>query len=162
MARVTEDDPRYDEWPSRKPSKKERTAEKVARVVGGGELAKEAAKVVVPGLVLSGKGAIRRGVTALKNVNLPVTRSAASTVALGAPGTLGLIAAVGLGSYALTRYLIDNFPTKERRLFNLSVATGKYRAEKARQLGRALTKAEQDEISATYKAARANIERSPI
>jgi hypothetical protein len=169
---MTKDDPRYDEWPSRKPSKKtlreNRIEEGLENVGVTSRLSEGTKKALASGAAAAAPSIVRRVpriAKALKNVALPVARTglgAGTTVALGAPGTLALLAAAGIGSYFGTRWIIDNFPTRQRRLNAAADAYRQSRRELAQRLGRELTAGEQQELAAHYKSVVAGINKSPF
>jgi hypothetical protein len=111
-------------WLSRKPSKQTAQKNQIAEVLGENAVARS---------LLDSPGARSVAGTALATQIPRVARAipravkslgaarqvgagiwAGSTV--GGAGVVALLAAAGLGSYFGTRYIIDNFPTKDRRL----------------------------------------------
>lgn len=144
----------------RKPSKKTKQEYAIGSVIGAspaaGLLSTPAAQAAATtAAVGAGKVAYRavpKIAKALAKVALPVGAGIweGSTVALTG-GTLGLLAAAGLGSYFGTRYIIEHFPTKARRLEAAATAYRTSRRDLAARLGRELTQGEQKELAAHYK-----------
>lgn len=162
--KVFESDPRFEEWPSRKPSKKAKTEARIEAVAGGVGLGKESAKALgavgtalAPAVARQIPKAVR-ALTAQRAVGAGIW--AGSTV--GGAGIPALLAAVGLASYFTTKWIINNFPTKERRIeaaWKLYIeATQKMR----QKLGRELTLDERREMAQRWKAIQADIKQSPI
>lgn len=164
---VAADDPRLDDdenYSTRKPSKKKLRERQVGEALP--EFLSPGMKTVVAGAVApqvlkSVQRTTPRIAKAVVNVAkkvggtvLPVARTgalAAEGVTLGAPGVVALLAAAGLGSYFGTRWIIDHFPTRQRRLNAAADAYRQSRRTLAASLGRELTAAEQKELAAHYK-----------
>lgn len=90
---------------------------------------------------------------------VPTILKAARNVATGL-GTIaldygiagaGLVAAAGFGSYFATKWIMENYPTRQRRLDAAADAYRKSRRDLAATLGRALTPGELAQLSARYK-----------
>lgn len=133
----------------------------VGRVLGG--LPKEAQGVlaaaatpVVARAVKSVPSAIRAATKAQVSTGALARTLGTAAVTLGPTG-LTALAAAGVGSYFATRYIIDHFPTKARRLDAAADAYRRARRDMAASLGRALTAAEQQALAAHYKSVVADI-----
>lgn len=133
----------------------------VGRVLGG--LPKEAQGVlaaaatpVVARAVKSVPSAIRAATKAQVSTGALARTLGTAAVTLGPTG-LAALAAAGVGSYFATRYIIDHFPTKARRLDAAADAYRRARRDMAASLGRALTAAEQQALAAHYKSVVADI-----
>jgi hypothetical protein len=173
LLKVRKDDPRYEEedeammegrpprYVHRKPSKKTKQEYAIGSVIGATPAASllstpAAQAAAVSAAAGAGKVAYRavpKIAKALAKVAMPVGAGIwqGSTVALGSAGVLGLLAAAGLGSYFGTRYIIENFPTRARRLEAAATAYRTSRRDLAAKLGRELTAGEQKELAAHYK-----------
>jgi len=186
LVKVTKSDPRYLEeddaleegrlprYVHRKPSAATKRTFATGELVGGSEVARS---------ILGSAGARTAAAAALaplapKAIKLipKIIKAAAGTVAatgslegvlgtgavtLGASG-LATLAAAGIGSYFATRYLIDNFPTKQRRLNAAADAYRKSRTTLAATLGRSLNSSELAALAAHYKSVVAEINKYPF
>lgn len=171
---VEADDPRLDDdenYSTRKPSKKKLREEQVKELLPTG-LSKGTKEVIgavaAPAALKAAQVAARKVPTivkALAKTEIPVGRGAQLSqyvATLGSAKTLGLLGLAGFGSYFATRWIIDNFPTRQRRLNAAADAYRQSRRELAGRLGRELTAAEQRELAAHYKSVVAEINRSLI
>jgi len=173
--------PRY---PHRKPSKKSKDVYAAVELVGGSEVARsilsnptaqlvagtaaatQAPRAVravvrsVPKLIKAATGArLTLGAIGSGAAARGLGYSAATEVALGAGGA-ALVAAAGLASYFTTRYIIDHYPTKQRRLNAAADAYRRSRLDLAAELGRALTASELKALADHFKAVKRDIESS--
>jgi hypothetical protein len=71
--------------------------------------------------------------------------------AIGLAARWSLLGAVGYASYFTTRWIIDNYPTKQRRLDAAADAYRQSRNELSSQLGRSLNKEELQALALRYK-----------
>jgi len=180
---MTKNDPRYEEvqpngeelvWLSRKPSVKKAQAAVLTDAIASNPLSR--AILDSPGArTVAATAGIGAGAKILRSVP-KLLKAAAATVAttgslegalgtgavtLGASG-LATLAAAGLASYFGTTWLINNFPTKQRRLNAASDAYRKSRADLANHLGRPLTSEELGILSKHYKEVTAAINKYPF
>lgn len=81
---------------------------------------------------------------------------------VGGLGVVSFLAAAGLASYFGTRYIIDHFPTKQRRLDAAADAYRKARRDLAASLGRELNAAELKSLSDHYKQVQRDINSYPF
>lgn len=163
-------EPRY---PHRKPSKATKQKFAVGEVLGSnsitrGLLDSPTARAVAGTAVASATPkvirALPKAIKAVSKIGIPVGAGIAegSTVGLASAGTLGLVAAAGLGSYFATKWLIENFPTKQRRLNAAADAYYKSRKDLAASLGRALNQAELKALADHYKEVVRSINAYPF
>lgn len=88
-----------------------------------------------------------------------VTVGGAALSGAASAGVVGLLAAAGIGSYFATRWIIDNYPTKARRLEAAAIAYRRSRNDLAASLGRELNAAEHKALADHYKSVVASINR---
>lgn len=166
-------DPRYDEeddalmvgrqprYLHRKPSKAAKQTYAIGEVVSSNPVARSllanpAAQTVAAATTAA---ALRKATPKL----LGVARKGA--VALGTFALdygilgVGIVAAAGLSSYFATKYILEHYPTKQRRLNAAADAYRKSRRDLAATLGRALTAAELKQLADHYKSVVAAINR---
>lgn len=111
-------------WLSRKPSKQTAQKNQIAEVLGENAVARSildspgarnvagvALATQVPKILRAAPRAIAK-LGAARAVGLGIWEGAT----VGGAGVVALLAAAGLGSYFGTKYILENFPTKERRL----------------------------------------------
>lgn len=153
---MPESDPRYDEWPSRKPSKKAKREALIQEAAGGVGLGKEAAKAVgavgtalAPTVARQIPKVIRAATKAQVSTGALSSVLGTGVVTLGASGAAALIAA-GLGSYFTTRYIMERF-SEGGRLDAALKALLKARREMSAKLGRELTRDELQALNAHYQ-----------
>lgn len=154
--KVPETDPRFDEWPSRKPSKKSKREALIQEAAGGVGLSKEAAKAVgavgtalAPTIARQIPKVIRAATKAQVNTGALSSILGTGVVTLGTSGAAALIAA-GLGSYFTTRYIMERF-SQGGRLDAALKALLKARREMSAKLGRELTREELQALNAHYQ-----------
>jgi len=70
---------------------------------------------------------------------------------IGTAARYGIVGAAGFGSYFATRYIIEHFPTKQRRLDAAADAYRRSRVDLAAELGRPLKPDELAELAKHYK-----------
>lgn len=137
LLKVRKDDPRFLEedealmagreprYPHRKPSKASKQRFAVGEVLGESEVARgllgsSTARTVASTAVVAATPrilrAVPRAIKAATAARFTVGAGIAQGATVGGAGVVALLAAAGLGSYFGTRYIIENFPTKARRL----------------------------------------------
>lgn len=152
------------------PSKAKKEQFAVGAVIGSSPLAdallSPTGKVVASGLVVTKGPALARalvkGIKAATGARMAVGAGIWEGATVGGLGVGAFLAAAGLGSYFGTRYILDHFPTKSRRLLAASQAYRQSRLDLARELGRELLPAELKALSDHYKAVTADINSYPI
>lgn len=174
MLKVTKSDPRYLEedealmagreprYPHRKPSKATKQRFAVGEVIGSNAITNRllespTARIVASTAAVAAAPRLARSAVRSVPKILAAARAVASDpVALGTLiGTVArysVVTAAGFGSYFATRYIIDHFPTKQRRLDAAADAYRQSRRDLASELGRELTAAELAELSKHYKS----------
>lgn len=163
MLKVRKDDPRYEDednalmagtearYVHRKPSKATKQKYFAREVIGDSPVLdavlSPTGKTVLAGAAVSQARKIPALLKAARNVAVGLGTFALDYGILGT----GIVAAAGFGSYFATRWIIDHYPTKQRRLDAAADAYRKSRRDLAAALGRELTAAELAQLSAHYK-----------
>jgi hypothetical protein len=174
LLKVRKDDPRYLEedealmagteprYPHRKPSKATKQKFAVGEVIGRSPLLDAALSPTAK--TLAGAAIVAKAPSIVKAI--PKALRAATKIPPQAIGTaIGLLARysvagmAGLGSYFATKWILENFPTKQRRLDAAADAYRKARRDLASELGRDLTKDELAALALNYKQVVADIQR---
>jgi hypothetical protein len=174
LLKVRKDDPRYEEedqalmegreprYPHRKPSKATKQKYAVGEVIGSSPLVDSVlsptAKTVASAAAVAAAPKIVRAIPKALRAATKVSPQAIGT-AVGLLARWSVVGAAGVGSYFATRWLIDNFPTKQRRLDAAADAYRQARREMAAQLGRSLNEAELAALALHYKQVVADIQK---
>ncbi len=142
---VTEDDPRYQDWPSRKPSAAQKRVNQVTQDPGG-FIRKETEKAV-------GK-AVGQGITKARPAIVAAVTKYAPTAL-----KLSLIGAAGYAAYWLTSKLQTvRFKTWDDLQYELANRVRHARQAAAAEYGRPLTPEEIKAIDTWYRAARTRLQ----
>ncbi len=149
--KIRSDDPRYDTWPSRKPSRaayeKARYGVSEKEVRSGAKFVQDVGAGLAPiigGLAASGK--------------LAKVGAAARTAAFAG----GTALAAGIAAFILTDALLNMGESRDDVRFNVSQAYRRARQQLAQQLGRAPSPAELAPITARYRELVARLGAYPI
>lgn len=158
---LKDDDRRQDEdWQTRKPSKRTLTRNQIdaglkgAPIIGGlfeGKSGGIAATAVASAAAAAAPRVVRDIVKRSKAVGGVLATAAAGYLGVSTAALGGLLLA-GAASYYGTRYVLEHFPTKARRLDAAADGYRRARGDLARALGRELTAEEQGKLSREYKA----------
>jgi len=160
-ARVTNDDPRYDEWLTASQLRSQRKAQKREREAAfkvGARVAQQAAPLAVPAARRAVASATRAAETARRGVARVAATRVATGIGTGAVGigtAAGLAILAGAAAYFGTTWIMDRvrkLTDPEERAFQLATAYRQARARAARELGRALTAEEVQYLGAELNA----------
>lgn len=183
LLKVRKDDPRYEDednaamtggvarYVHRKPSARAKQVYAVGETLGNNSVARglldsPTARTVVGTAVATQAPriirAIPKAIRAATGARMAVGAGIAEGATVGGLGVVAFLAAAGLASYFGTRYIIDNFPTKARRLAAASDAYRKSRVDLATSLGRNLNAAELKSLSDHYKQVVKDINAYPF
>jgi hypothetical protein len=144
-------DPRYADWPHRKPSKKSKARARIAAVTGLDDEEAAVAQAILTPVARRATSVGRRVLTKVGGVGAAATVAAGQTAGLGALTTASLVVLTGLASYYATRAIIEGGNSRENREY---AAANEYRAarqEFARRMGRPLTADENKVLAAKFK-----------
>lgn len=161
----------------RKPSAAAKRDYAATQLVGGSPVGQsllktpEAQKVAGAALALAAPKAAKTSVQLIKTLAKgavgavgagasEVAAAAGVSTLAGGAAIVSVLAAAGIGSYFATRFIIDHYPTRARRLDAAADAYRKSRNDLAAKLGRPLTAAELKALADHYKAVVADINRS--
>jgi hypothetical protein len=159
-ARVPATDPRYHEWPSRKPSLSKRRAEqfKVAPL-------KTAGQVALGVIQRRAEAQVSRTASRIATKTAPAAGALAAAALPYAASTVAALAA-GAASYLLARAVTSSGATIDQRVARANLAFRQARAYAMQQAGAReyndLPAAVRDRLSATWKAALATAQAGPI
>lgn len=149
---MTKDDPRYAEWPHRKPSKKALAANKVSAVTGISPAAATVLTPVVTKAIEKGGTSAKRAVTKLLGqVAAPALAGAGASIGAGAATTAAVALAAGLAGYWLTTAVLNQGATIDARKRAVADAYRFARIDLKSRLGREPTLEELKPITAKYK-----------
>lgn len=155
-------EPRY---PHRKPSKATKQKYAVGEVIGSSPLVDSVlsptAKTLASAAAVAAAPKVARAIPKALRAATKVSPQAIGT-AIGLLARWSVVGAAGVGSYFATRWLIDNFPTKQRRLDAAADAYRQARRELAAQQGRELNAAELAALALHYKQVVADIQKWSI
>lgn len=149
---MTKDDPRYAEWPHRKPSKKAVAAAKVSAITGISPAASAVLTPVVAKAIEKGGTTAKRTVTKLlAQVAGPALATAGASIGAGAATTAALALSAGLAGYWLTSAVLNQGATIDARKRAVADALRFARADLTSRLGRPPTFEELKPLNQKYK-----------
>lgn len=149
--RIPKSDPRYDEWPHRKPSKKSKARARIAAIAGLSPEQAAVAQAVATPVARRAVTVGRRVATKIGGAVTAATVAAGEAAGLGALSTASLVALAGLASYYATKTLAAHYVSDEEMIEQQALAYKHARQQFEQENGRRLTQEENKYLAAEFK-----------